>query len=121
MWNKESIQMLLGTNDLAVERAVVAIFKRQTHDEQRDSDTKHDNMRGFRANHAPTLSFFARIILKGWNGSPDGRKQVHLRGLKLEKARRFISQYHRQLCEIANEKEINRQEDERERKKANFG
>jgi hypothetical protein len=29
---------------------------------------------------------------------------VHLNPVKLEKARRFMMQYHRQLCEIVNEK-----------------
>ena len=55
MWTKDRIQNLLATNDLAVERAVVAIYDRQTQDEKRDSDTKHDNFRGFRANHADRL------------------------------------------------------------------
>ena len=104
MWTKDRIQNLLATNDLAVERAVVAIYDRQTQDEKRDSDTKHDNFRGFRANHAPTGSFFARIILKGWK--QDGNKnRVHLNPDKLAKARRFMMQYHRQLCEVANSKE----------------
>ena len=101
MWTKETIIHLLNTNDLAVERAVVAIYDRQTTDEKRDSDTKHDNMIGFRANHASTRSFYARIILKGWK--LDGhKKRAHLHSTKLVKARKFIGQYHRQLCEIAN-------------------
>ena len=105
MWTKDSIQNLLATNNLAVERAVVAIYDRQTQDEKRDSDTKHDNFRGFRANHAPTLSYFARIILKGWK--QDGHKnRAHLNPNKLAKARRFMMQYHRQLAEIANGKEV---------------
>lgn len=104
MWTKDTIQNLLATNDLAVERAVVAIYDRQTADEKRDSDTKHDNFRGFRANHAPTLSYFARIILKGWKEA-NGKKRVHLNPVKLAKARTFIMQYHRQLAEIANSKE----------------
>lgn len=101
MWTKESIQNLLRTNDNAVERAVVAIYDHQTQDEKRDADTKYHNMIGFRANHASTLSFYARIILKGWK--QDGHKnRVHLHPTKLAKARKFISQYHRQLCDIAN-------------------
>jgi sugar diacid utilization regulator len=104
MWTKERIQRLLATDNLAVERAVVAIYDRQTQDEKRDSDTKHDNTVGFRANHAPTMSFYARIILKGWK--QDGhKKRAHLNPNKLEKARRFMMQYHRQLAEIANAKE----------------
>lgn len=107
MWTKERIQNLLATNDLAVERSIVAIYDRQTQDEKRDSDTKHDNTVGFRANHASSMSFFARIILKGW-GQDGHKKRVHLNPAKLEKARRFMMQYHRQLCEIANSKESTR-------------
>lgn len=100
-WTKERIQDLIRTNDLAVERAVVAIYDRQTHDEKRDSDTKHDNLRGFRCNHAPTMSFYARIILKGWK-QPNGKGRVHLNPTKLARAREWMLRYHRQLCELAN-------------------
>lgn len=109
MWTKETIQRLLATNDLAVERAIVVIYDRQTQDEKRDSDTKHDNYRGFRSNHASTGSFLARIILKGW-GQPGGRKKTHLFPEKLAKARKIAMQYHRQLCEVANGKEEDRRE-----------
>jgi len=133
MWTKESIQHLLNTNDLAVERAIVAIYDRQTRDEKAEAQTKHHNAVGFRKNHDHTGSFFACIILKGWK-QPDGKKRTHLNPVKLEKARKIALQYHRQLCEIANAKEtkkmsnnkrpsmeeINRQEEERERRKANF-
>jgi hypothetical protein len=103
MWTKDSIQHLLATNDLAVERAVVAIWHRQTQDEKRDSRTKHDNKRGYRKNHDSTCSKFAHIILKGWN-EQDGKKRVHLYSNNLERAREIMMQYHRQLCEIANSK-----------------
>lgn len=104
MWTKDRIAHLLNTNDLAVERAIVALYDRQTQDEKRDSDTKHDNRRGFRANHAPTMSYFARIILKGWK-APGGKRRVWLNPVKLAKARHVALQYHRQLCEIANAKQ----------------
>ena len=133
MWTPDRIRHLLNTNDLAVERAIVVLYDRQTQDEKRDSDTKHDNKRGFKANHASTMSFFARIILKGWKQDRN-KERVHLNPVKLAKARNVALQYTRQLCEQANEKarvraearvsrsrpsmdEINRQEDERERRK----
>lgn len=119
-WTKERIKNLLDTNDLAVERAVVAIYDRQTQDEKRDSDTKHDNERGFRSNHASTMSFYARIILKGWKQS--GKNRTYLNSVKLAKARAWMMQYHRQLCEVANAREarINAEEDEREHRKNSF-
>lgn len=102
MWTKDQIVDMLRNNDLAVERAVVCLYDRQTNDEKRDSDTKHENQRGFRSNHASTGSFFARIILKGWKQQPDGKKRVHLNPEKLAKARKIVLQYHRQLTEQAN-------------------
>lgn len=138
MWTKERIQHLLNTNDLAVERAIVAIYDRQTHDEKRDTTTRHDNSRGFRSNHASTGSFYARIIMKGWK-QPNGRNTVHLNEVKLENARKIARQYHRHLAEVANSKgtskqepqlyvnmsperqrEIDAQEDERDNRKNSF-
>lgn len=104
MWTKERMLQLLRTNDLAVERALIVIYDRQTQDEKRDKDTKHHNDVGFRANHASTASYFSRIILKGWTFL-DGRKRVHLRSDKLDKARHIVLQYTRQLCDEANRRE----------------
>lgn len=102
-WNKERVLELLRTNDLAVERAVVALFERQTADEKATNDTRHDNTVGFTAAHARTLSFYAKVILAGWKR--EGKNKTYLFPNKMEKARRFVSHYHRQLCEIANKKE----------------
>jgi len=107
MWTKDSIQHLLRTNDLAVERAIVAIYDRQTHDEKRDSETKHHNAIGFRKNHDHTGSYFACIILKGWKQA-GGKNRVHLNPIKLAKARSIALHYHRQLAEVANAKQCTR-------------
>jgi hypothetical protein len=104
MWTKERIQHLLNTNDLAVERALVTIYDRQTQDEKQDSDVKHDNQRGFRANHASKGSYYARIVLKGWKQDRN-KNRVHLNPVKLATARAMVLHYHRQLCEIANAKD----------------
>jgi hypothetical protein len=94
-WTKDKIQNLLDNNDRAVERAIVAIYDRQTRDEKATSDTKHDNTVGFTAAHASKGSYYARWVLSG-------RK---LTGHHLGNARRIAKHYHRQLCEIANAKE----------------
>ena len=94
MWTKEKIQALIRTNPTAVERAIVAIYNRQTSDEKVTSNTRHTNHRGFRSNHAPRGSHYARWVLSG----------RHLSGYHLETARKIALRYHRQLCEIANEK-----------------
>lgn len=103
MWTKDRMQALLTTNDLAVERALVVIYDRQTHDEKRDSETKHHNARGFRKNHDHTGSRLACYVLKGWK-QINGKKRLHLNQANLEKARTIVLHYHRQLCEVANEK-----------------
>ncbi len=125
-WTKDRMIALLEKNDLAVERALVVLFDRQTQDEKRDAETKHTNARGFRKNHDHTGSYYACIILKGWKGA-NGKNRVHLNPVKLGKARSIVLHYHRQLCEEANAKatkdkaaQIEREEDARERRKSNF-
>lgn len=119
MWTKDKMIALLDSNDLAVERALVVIYDRQTRDEKAESQTKHHNAVGFRKNHDHTGSYYACIILKGWK-QPNGKNRVHLNPVKLAKARSIVIHYHRQLCEVANAKEIDRQEDDREQRKLNF-
>jgi hypothetical protein len=94
LWTKEKVVKLLQTNDIAVERAVLAIFNRQTTDEQASEVTRYCNHRGFRANHAKRGSYWARWLRSG----------NRLSGGHLALARRWMVQYHAQLCQIANEK-----------------
>ena len=103
-WTSERVTALLERSDLAVERAVVTLYDRQTQDEKAVSRTKHDNKRGFRSNHASTLSFYARIILKGWKQDRN-KDRVHLNPYKLDKAREYVLHYSRQLAEAANTKQ----------------
>ena len=128
MWNKERIQQMLQTNPRAVERAIVAIYERQTADEKATSHTRHDNSVGFRSNHASKGSYYARWVKSG----------RQLTGFHLQNARTIAMQYHRQLCDIANSKQreafsapvttlsaerlaqVNADEDVREARKAAF-
>ena len=90
-WTPEAIAALLDRNDLAVERAVIAIFNRQTSDEQEADSTKHSNGRGFSAFHAGLGSYYARWILS----------DRHLSGPHLVRARKMMHHYTGQLSEIA--------------------
>jgi len=90
-WNKDTIRELLAKNDTAVERAILAIFKRQTEDEQATSDTRHTNGRGFSQAHAKRGSHLAKWILSG----------RHLSGKFQEQGRKIAMRYARQLAEIA--------------------
>jgi hypothetical protein len=98
MWTTDRIVQLLNTSDRAVERAVVAIYQRQTADEQAASVTCHDNTVGFSGCDAIRGSYWARLIMRGYHLYPD----------KLAKARKMVVKYRRQLTEIANAKETGR-------------
>ena len=87
----KTIRDLLARNDLAVERAILAIYARQTADEKATSDTRHTNARGFSAAHASRGSYYARWIASG----------RHLTGVHLTTARELSLHYTRQLLDIA--------------------
>jgi len=85
------IRWLLNMNDRAVERAMVAIYNRQTADEQSAQDTKHSNGIGFSGADARLGSYYAKWVLSGKN----------LTGNHLMKARMMSQKYVRQLTDIA--------------------
>ena len=90
-WDKNAIVGLLDRNPVAVERAIVAIYRRQTAEEQQVQDTRESNGVGFSGAHAQVGSYYATWILSG----------KHLSGKHLEKARNMAKRYTRQLVEIA--------------------
>ena len=94
-WTEEQIVHLLNTNDRAVERAIVALYERQTADEKSVDNTRHDNKVGFRKNHASRLSKYARLIKRGCRLYP----------MQLSYVRPWMVMYRAQLASIANAKE----------------
>ena len=90
-WTRDKIDHLLRTNDRAVERAILAIWRRQTSDEQRAGDTKHNNGVGFCSWSAKKGSYYARWIQGG----------RHLSGWHLQNARRIALHHSGQLVEEA--------------------
>jgi len=90
-WTPEEIRALLDRSLEAVERAVVAIYRRQTEDEQDAYETKHHNRVGFAACHAGLGTYYAKWILSG----------KHLSGSHVERARRMVRHYAGQLHQIA--------------------
>jgi len=98
MWTTDQIVDLLNRSDLAVERAVVAIYDRQTADEKASDSTNHDNNVGFQACDARRGSYWARLIKGGHHLYPD----------RLAKARKMAVKYRRQLVDIANSKEASK-------------
>jgi hypothetical protein len=93
MWNKDSIQNLLSSNDKAVARAVLAIYSLQTEDEKSTEATRHTNSVGFNHSDARRGSYYAEYV----------NKTGRLTGRHLEIARSMMMKYHRQLSDIANE------------------
>jgi hypothetical protein len=94
VWTRGEIEDMLRTQDGAVERAMVAIWERQTGDEQVTQDVKHSNGRGFSHWSARSGSYYA-----GWIRS--GRR---LSGKHLDKARNIALHHAQQLCDFANGK-----------------
>ena len=92
---KEKVKQLLATNDKAVYRAVVAIYRRQTDYEQVCDSTQETNGVGFSAFDAEILSSFAKQLLDGKGLS---YKQMEI-------ARKRIAKYSGQLASIAEERE----------------
>ena len=92
-WTRPEIEALL-TNDRAVERAMVTLWRRQTQDEQSTDSTRHNNGIGFSGWSAKSGSYFARWVM-------DGNR---LTGKHLEKARKIAVHHAGQLTQIANGK-----------------
>ena len=95
-WNEAKIRKLLNESNTAVERAIVAIFDRQTADEKATSDTRHTNRRGFSACHAKRGSYYGRWVKSG----------KRLTGDHLTKAREIALHYVSQLLDIATTKTV---------------
>jgi hypothetical protein len=91
MINEDIIRQKLATDLKWLEAAILAIYRRQTADEKAEGATKHNNGVGFSGSDSVTGSYMARWI-------QDGR---HLSGKWVEKARRIMPKYTRQLLDEA--------------------
>ena len=91
-WTRTEIEALINSNDRAVERAMVAIWERQTADEQETQDTRHHNGRGFAAWSARSGTYFAEWVRSG----------RRLTGKHLAKARKIALHHAGQLTDFAN-------------------
>lgn len=92
-WNKETIQHLLEKNDLAVLRALVQIYNRQTDAEQQSENTHEYNKIGFTGFDGEILASFAKQYLDRGVLSP---KQFRI-------TRKRMKHYWKQLQQIAIE------------------
>lgn len=85
----------------AVGRALVHLFRRQTEDEQRSNDTRHDNQRGFTAGDARKGSIAAKYYIKHRQLMP---WQVELWLKRDGRGLQRIGKYYRQIAEEARKK-----------------
>ena len=91
-WTRTEIETLINTNDRAVERAMVAIWERQTRDEQAVETTRHHNGIGFSGWTAKSGTYFANWVQSGRT----------LSGKHLVKARKIALYHAGQLTDFAN-------------------
>ena len=88
-WIPSTIKALLVTSNKAVERAIVALYRRQTSSEQVRRTTTKSNSVGFSAAHASKGTYYARWILSG----------RCLTGYHLANARKIAMHYTSQLAD----------------------
>jgi hypothetical protein len=91
-YTPEIIKEHLIQNQAWLERAIVALYKQQTLDEQKNESVLTTNHRGFSKPDAKLLSYYAKWILSG----------KHLNGKHLNSARNKTLKYAKQLTKIAN-------------------
>lgn len=92
IWTRAEIENLINNNDVAVGRAIVALYERQTADEQASETTNHHNNIGFCGWAAKNGSYYARWVMSGRT----------LTGKHLVKARKIALHHAGQVTEIAN-------------------
>lgn len=96
-WKKDEIKEKLMMGDVCwIERAVIAIFNKQTENEKEVESTNIRNNVGFTGADAKILTSFAKQLLKN--------KNRHLSDKQLAIAKRRIVKYAGQLAKIANGK-----------------
>lgn len=101
-FTKDEIAKLIDTNDQAVYRGLVAIYERQTADEQNTEDTKHQNGVGFNGRDAKFGTSLAKQVIAFNEGKSTYR--YPLSRTQLESGRKLLRKYAGQLAKVANAK-----------------
>lgn len=86
VWDKDSIQKLIDENDKAVCRAIVLVYRNQTHHERDAKRTEEHNGVGFSGYDGEILSSFAEFYLRAGFLTP---KQI---GIARPKMKRYWKQ-----------------------------
>lgn len=107
---KEAFILRLNTSAIWVERTLVALYKRQTEEEQQGSATLRHNGRGFTKADADFMSNMAKMILDPNNHAVPGRR-IPLSGLKIlrtrdKNGRHRLGKYYNQIMEVIREAKL---------------
>jgi hypothetical protein len=105
-YTEAEIVNMLRTNNYAVERALIALYNRQTATEQNAERTEVHNSMGFTAFDATIFTSFAKQVLSSVR--PQGQRlsprQLEICRKESAKGKMKIAKYARQLAEVANAK-----------------
>lgn len=93
-WNRENLWEILSTNNDQLAKALVALYQRQTTQEQHSKQTADHNGIGFNGVDAPFLSSCAEGVKK--HGKLTQNQATHVR--------KALKKYLGQLVAIANER-----------------
>ncbi len=91
-------------NQRYLERAIVAIYEKQTEDEKATNTTKLTNNVGFNGPDAHLGSYLAKYILNGVNKF-NLQYGYNLNGKFLDKAKKIMPKYAKQLLSMAKSKQ----------------
>lgn len=88
----------LANDPVWIVKALLDTFARQTHDEQNDETTRHENGVGFGGRDVEILSSFAKQVIR-WNQTPERLRTTRfpLSDKQLNLARRLMPKYANQL------------------------
>jgi len=88
-FTKEIIKEKLSTDNRWVEKAIIVIYNRQTSTEQNNKFTSEKNGVGFTGYDANYFTYLANYLLKNKNN--------HLTGKHLDKAKKSMPKYWKQI------------------------
>lgn len=95
----------IGSDDFWAARAVLAIYARQTADEQQTDETRHENGVGFNGRDAEFLSSIAKQLQeRGF--TKETRDRVPLSYKQLAAIRKSMKKYAGQLARIVRESQL---------------
>ena len=98
-WTRAAMLDLLDRSNVAVERALLVLYARQTADEQEAQATTEHNNQGFGSVDAELLSSYAQQVERWQFRAPEGQR---LTDRQMQFARPKVKKYVGQLVDVAN-------------------